>query len=525
MLKHFGLAAIALALAVTTHAAPIVLNRGNLAEPETLDPQKTYTDDTGNITLDMFVGLTTYDAAANPIPGAAQSWTVTPDGLTYTFKLRPNMVWSDGAPLTAEDMAFGIRRAMDPKTASQLANLGFCIKNGIPVNSGNAPLDTLGVRVADPATIEIKVEAPCPTLIAALAEPAFAPMPSHIFKKYGDDWVKPGIMVSNGPFTLADWRPNDHVRLVKNPRFYDAANVKIDEVIFYPIDDDTAALKRFRAGDLDMNQRISPSDIAWLRKNMPGIAHTTIAAGVNYIAIDHDRTKFKDSRVRRALALGIDRDMIAAKLMKLGETPANGMVPPIGAFYRNQTVDFATTPFAARQAEARKLLAAAGYTAANPLTFTLRQRAGAANQRIAIGLQNMWAQIGVKAEILTTELKTHYASMNMQDFDVGLVGLFWPNDPEYFLADLVETAATNYGHYRSPAYNAKMREAQAQVDPTKRYTRFAEAEAIALKDIAMIPVYFAVTRNIVAPYVKGFVDNPRDFHMSRYLRIENRPAH
>ena len=500
MLKHAIFAAISLALALgAAHAGPVVLHRGNIAEPETLDPQKTYTDGTGNITLDMFVGLTTYDAGANPIPGTAQNWTVSPDGLTYTFKLRPNMVWSDGATLTADDIVFGIRRAMDPKTASQLANLGFCIKNGIPVNSGKAPLATLGVRATDASTIEIKTEAPCPTLIAALAEPPFAPMPSHVFKKFGEDWVKPGHIVTNGPFTLADWRPNDHVRLIKNQRFYDAANVKLDEVVFYPTEDDTAALKRFRSGDLDMNQRISPSDIAWLRKNMPGVAHTTIAGGVNYLAIHHGSAKFKDIRVRRALALAVDRETLAAKLMKLGETPANGMVPPIGAFYRNQSFDFAAVPIAARQAEARKLLAAAGFSAASPLTFTLRQRAGAANQRIAIGLQNMWSQIGVKVEILTTELKSHYASMNVQDFDVGLVGLYWPNDPEYFLADLLETAATNYGRYRSPAYEAKMREAQAQVDLAKRYARFAEAEAIALEDVAMIPIFFAVTRNIVSP--------------------------
>lgn len=195
-------------------------------------------------------------------------------------------------------------------------------------------------------------------------------------------------------------------------------------------------------------------------------------------------------------------------------------MPPLGRGYKNQSFDFAKSSLAERQAQARALLAAAGYGEANPLTFTLRQRAGVANQRVAIALQNMWSKIGATVGILTSELKSHYAAMNARDFDVGAVGLAWPADPEYFLADLLPTAGTNYGHYASPAYNAKLREGQTQIDLAQRFARFAEAEAIALGDVAMIPIYFEVTRNIVAPHVKGFVDNPRDFHMSRYMRLE-----
>ncbi|MBL9096718.1 MAG: peptide ABC transporter substrate-binding protein [Alphaproteobacteria bacterium] len=502
-------------------AAPMVLHRGNTAEPETLDPQKTYIDQTGNIVLDLFVGLTTYDAASNPIPGAAVSWTVSPDGLTYTFKLRPHQ-WSDGAPVTAEDVALGVSRALDPKTASQLANLGFCIKNAVPVNAGKMPLDKLGVRVVDKATIEIKVENPCPTLIAALAEPPFTAVPAHTLKKHGDAWAKPGNMVSNGAYTLAEWRPNDRVRIVKNKRFYDAANVAIDEVIYFPIEDDAAALKRLRAGEIDLNIRVSPGDVAWLRANMPGVLRATPASSVADLAVNHTSKKFKDMRVRRALALAIDRETIGKSIAKLDQKPAYGVVPPMGRGYANRRFDFATMKLSDRQAEARRLLATAGYGPANPLTFTLRQRVGVAHQRAAIAMQNDWAKIGVKVDILTSELKSHYAAMNVADFDIGAVGLAWPADPEYFLSDLLPTAGTNYGRYASDAYVTKLRQGQAEVDVAKRFALFAEAEAVALADVAMIPLYFETTRNIVATHVKGFVDNPRDFHPTRFMRVEKK---
>lgn len=312
---------------------------------------------------------------------------------------------------------------------------------------------------------------------------------------------------------------NDHVTLAKNALFYDAAHVKIDEVVHIPIEDDNAAAKRFRTGAIDMHQRIAPSDIAWLRKELPGAAHTSVAAGVNYLAVNQGLTKFKDLRVRRALALAIDRETIAVKLMRLGELPAYGLVPPVAPAYKGAKFDFDSTPLAKRQAEARKLLAAAGYGAANPLKLVLRQRVGVANQHVAIGLQSMWAQVGVKTEIQLSEIKSHYAAMNAHDFEVGAVAYFWPTDPEYFLSDLLSASVTNNSRYASTSFDAKMSEARQQVDLTKRYARFAEAEAILLKDVAVIPLYYSVTRNLVSSRVKGFVDNPRDFHLSRFLSV------
>jgi oligopeptide transport system substrate-binding protein len=414
----------------------------------------------------------------------------------------------------------GIVRTLDPKTAAPLANLGFCIRNAVGVNSGKMPLDKLGVRVVDPATIEIKVETPCPTLLAALAEPPFAPVPKRVLAKFGDAWIKSGNIVSNGPFKLVDWRANDHVRLAKNPYFHDAANVKIDEVIYQPIEDDNTAAKRFRTGDIDMFPRYAPSDAGWLGKAMPGSLHATPAAGVNYIGINQSVAKLKDVRVRRALALAIDRETIAAKIMKLGESPAYGIVPFVSPAYRAPRFDFASKPLAARQAEARKLLADAGYGPGKPLTIMLRQRAGVANKHVAIALQSMWASIGVKAEIMMSEVKSHYASVNAHDFEVGVVAFFWPTDPEYFLSDILHDSVTNIGLYNSAAFDAKMSEGRKLVDVTKRFASFAQAEEIALKDVAVIPLYFSVTRNLVSPRLHGFVDNPRDFHPTRFLSLD-----
>lgn len=504
---------------VAAQADTVVLRRGNVAEPDTLDPQKATTDYASHILLDLFTGLTAFDADAQIVPGIAESWKITPDGKTYTFKLRPNLVWSDGMPLTADDAVAGIRRALDPKTASQQAVLAFNIKNAVAVNGGKMTMDKLGVRAIDNATVEIVLEQPSMTLLLTLAENVLSPIPRHVVAKYGDDWVKPGNMVSNGPYTLAEWRSNDRVRLIKNPRFFEANQVKIDEVLYYPTDDDAGALKRFRAGEIDMNGRFSPSDLAWLKANMPAAARTSTASWFTYLVVNQTNPKFKDVRVRRALALAIDREAITDKLIKTGEVPAYGVVPSAIKGYTGSAMDFRNLPMDARKAEARKLLAEAGYTAANPLTFALRQRSGTSNRRISVAIMTMMKEIGVKVDLIQSEVKTHYDALRSKDFEVADVGEAWPADPEYFIADLTSNSENNFGGYASAEYDRIANEAKGMLDPAKRFARFADAEALAARDIAVIPLFYNVNTNLVAPYVKGFKDNPRDYHVTRYLSI------
>ena len=501
-------------------AAPVVLRRGNVAEPETLDPQRYQTSYTGYILDDLFLGLTTMDPRARPIAGAAESWTVSSNGSVYTFKLRPGLLWSDGTKMTADDFVAGIRRAVDPKTAAPLGNIAMMIKNATAVSKGKSKLEELGVRAVDAQTVEITLEKPAPVLLLVLAQPLMAPVPRHAMAKLGNDWTKPGKLVSNGPYVAVEWRANDHVKLVKNPRFYDAANVRIDEVYFYPTVDDAAALRRFRAGELDINGRYSPSDYPWLTAHMPAAARIAPASWYTCIEFNHRKKQWQDVRVRRALALAIDREGLTDRLLKTGELPGYGIVPPVVPGYTGATLDFKGKPVAERQAEARKLLATAGYTAANPLTFVFRHRAGTSNRRVAIALAQMWSAVGIKAELQQDDTAIHYAALRAGDFEIADRGPSWFNDPEYFLDGYMTNAAGNYSAYSNATFDKLMNEAKLIADPSKRLSAFAKAEAEVMRDVATSPIIFNVNTDLVAPYVKGFEPSPTGDHPTRFLRIE-----
>ena len=216
-------------------------NRGNAAEPDTLDPQKIQTSWENNIVGDMFMGLMTEDAAARPTYGAAESMTESGNGLTYTFKIR-NHSWSDGVPVTAHDFEFSFRRILDPKTAAPYASLLYPIVNAEQVNGGKLPVTALGVRAIDERTLEMNFEFQVPYLRQLLTHYTCMPVPKHVVEKHGEEWLQPQNIATNGAYILKEWVPNDHITSVKNPRFYDADNVRVETVNYYPVSDYAAAL-------------------------------------------------------------------------------------------------------------------------------------------------------------------------------------------------------------------------------------------------------------------------------------------
>lgn len=497
------------------------LHRGNVAEPDTLDPHKMSTVYENVIGRDIFCSVADYTPDGKIAPACAESWEISEDGLTYIFHLRKDLVWSDGVPVTAADYVAGLRRVMDPATATEQAAILDMIKNAEAITRGDMPVSELGARVINDLTFEVVLSRPSPSYIYLAAGPRAAPLPRHVFAKYGDDWVRPDNIISNGAFLLEDWRPHDFVHVIKNPDFYDADKVKLENVYYYPTEDYNAAVKRFRAGELDLNTQLPTQQVDMLREILPGAVHIVPGLTITYIIVNHEKEEFKDVRVRRALSMAIDRQAITDKVMRMGETPAGGMVPGAVARYTAPKVDFMAWDMDRRRAEAIRLLAEAGYGPDNPLTFEYRIRATADGKRHAIAITSMWEKIGVKAEILGTEIKVHYADLQESNFWAADAGWQSLDNPEDFLyLARTEAGPQNYGNYSSARFDGLMNKALQIADITKRNDLMAEAEAVLLEEQGIIPLYFGTNRNLVATYVKGYADNGNNTHPSRYMWID-----
>ncbi len=327
-LKSIFAAAALLALSGLAASAETVWNRGNSADPESLDPHKTSTVYEAHILKDLFEGLVMQDAKAALIPGAAESWTVSADGTVYTFKLRDNGVWSNGDPVTADDFVYSFRRLEDPATAAEYASMLYVIKNAQAVNEGKAKPEEIGVRAIDPKTLEITLNAPTPYFLEMLTHQSTYPVNRASIEKLGADWIKPGNLVSNGAFTLAEFVPNDHIRLVKNPKFHDAANVKLDAVNYIPTEDRSTAMKRYEAGELDSNDDIPTEQLADIQAKFGDQVRLGPYLGTYYYAVAWDKAPWDNIKLRRAISMAIDRDFLAEKVWGNSMIPAYGMVPP-----------------------------------------------------------------------------------------------------------------------------------------------------------------------------------------------------
>ncbi len=504
---------LAALLLLTAPAFGAELRRGNGGEPESLDPAFAGTQWEDNIVGDLMVGLTTLDAAARPVPGMAESWEVSRDGLTWRFHLR-RAQWSDGTQVTANDFVFAFRRLTDPATRSRYAANLWILKNGAAVSAGRLAPAALGAAAPQPGLLVLTLEHPAPYLPELLAHITASPVPRQAAKS---GWARPGAYVGNGPYLLKEWLPNDHITLAKNPRFYDAAHVAFDSVIYYPTTDSAAAVKRFRAGELDLQSPVAASEMGWLKANMPAALKVTPSLAITYVAINNRR--WKNVRLREALNLAIDREAITQKVLKLGEPAAYGIVPPGTANYPGGgAFDFRGKSFASRLAQAQALMRQAGYGPANRLTLTYATTTSPDNRRLAAVLQAMLSQVYVNLVIRAGDVPNHFRALRAHDYDLGIANWYADfNDASNFLDLLRGGAGNNYADYRNPEFDRLMGQAGAEPDAARRGALLAKAEKTALLDYPWIPLRFPAQTDLVAPGLKGWVANPRDLHRSRWL--------
>ncbi len=499
------------------------LNRGNGAEPDTLDPHKAQGQWEYNIIGDMFVGLMTEDASANAVPGAAESYGVSDDGLVYTFKLRDHD-WSDGVAVTAHDFVYSFRRIADPKFAAQYVSILYPIRNMEAVNTGKLPVEALGVRAIDDRTLEIAFHFQVPYIAQLLTHFTSFAVPRHVVEKHGNAWMRPENIVVNGPYILKQWTPNEHIQLVKNPRFWDARKVRIETVNYYPTQDSEAALKRMRAGEFDLvTDSLPPQKIDWLRENMKNELRLWPFILSQYVQFNLRRKPFDDIRVREALSLAIDREVMCSKVERAGEQPSYSLIPPGMPGYPGAArMRFRALPMAARLEKAKALLAEAGYGPRNPLRFDYSMIMTTETKLISVALQEMWRRIGVHVRLVPSETQVHYAVLRKHDFDVAWAG--WVadyRDPKNYLFLFQRaTEDMNYGGYDNPRFEALVARSDNTRDAGQRAQILQQAEQVLLDDTAIAPVYFGVTRDLVSPQVKGWISNNINVNRTRWLSLD-----
>ena len=494
------------------------LNTGITTEPFTLDPNKFQMSSEYDILRDLMVGLTAVDAYGKVIPGMATSWTISPDGLTWTFKLR-EATWSDGVPVTAADFVEGFRRIQDPATASPYSYLLYPIRGAQEVNAGKAPRDTVAAFAPDPRTVVLKLVNPTPHLPSILTYGGAMPIPVHAIKRWGDNWVKPGRYVSNGAYTLAARMTGDRVVLRKNPRYWNADKVCFDQVSYFVATDLVAAERRVAAGELDTMTSFDPKRAPFLRKSLPGYIDPQPMLWITYISFNSQIPALQDRRVRLAANMAIDREFITTKLSDIGQRPLYGFTADGLDGYENPPAPaWADWPFERRIAAAAALMRQAGYTSARPLKLELSYYASL-NRSIAAAVKADWRRIGLDVDLSSAETQIHYQNLVAKDFEIAFDG--WTADfadPITFLELLRSSAGPqNHSGYVNQRYDALIARAEHEPDAKRRLMLLSRAERIIMKDLPVAPIYSNASGQIVDPALTGFHSNPLDVHPKEFV--------
>lgn len=504
-----------------SQSASLVLHRGNTAEPYSLDPHRANGTWENNIIGDMFIGLFTENAVGEPIPGMAEEWTVSDDGLVWTFSLR-EATWSDGEPVTANDFVFAFRRILDPATLAQYASLLYPVENAEAVNNGEMEPSELGVRAVDDNTLEIRLAHPAPYLPGLLTHYTSFPVPAHVVAQFGDAWVQPEHIQVNGPYRLTEWRTNDFVHVVRNERFFDNEDVCIDEVYYYPTNDPNTAERRVRNGELDLNNEFPGQRIEFFRQEIPEFVQVHPALSTVYLTFNTNQPPFDDIRVRQALAMAIDNEFIVSEILQAGQVAASSLVPPGIANYGGEAqVAWAGMPIDERRVEARRLLEEAGYGPDDPLRFEYSHRNTADNPRIAPVLQNDWREIAdwVNPDIAGIETQIHYDNLRSRNYQIGDAG--WVADyndaQNYLYLFLSSTGYMNYPDFNDPEYDRLMDEANNELDMELRAEILEQAEQRLLDAAPIAPLWFQVNKSLVNPRVTGWRENAVRINRTRYL--------
>ncbi|MBC7366744.1 MAG: peptide ABC transporter substrate-binding protein [Undibacterium sp.] len=501
------------------------LHVNNAAEPRDLDPHTTTIPADINIIRAVMEGLCELDSVdCHPIPGVASQWSVSPDGLTWTFELRADAKWSNGDPVTARDFIYAYHRMLSPGLGGEYREQFYILKNARAFATGKLPdFAAVGVQAPGDHTLVLSLHQPVPYLPTLATQICWFPLHRATIEKFGrmeargTAWTRPGNHVGNGAFNLAEWLPDQHLRVTKSPTYWDHAKVALNAVVFYPIDNPSVGEAAFRAGQLHI--AVPPlAKVLAAQKDpaLKSILQAGVALSTAILRLNCERAPFTDARVRRALSLAIDRPQIAQRIIH-SDSAATSFTPPNCAGY---TADPTVTTDVA---EARRLLAVAGFPEGRgfPKTEVVFYVYHGTEQVVAEALQQMWrTQLGIDVALVQQEMKTVISARRTRDY--GMLAGFWTGDyldPATFLDIFLTNGGNNQTGWTNAEYDRLVAESQRTLDQTARYALLRRAESILLTEAPVIPLYHVPMRRFVTPSVKGWHENLLDLHSLKAVSL------
>ncbi|MDO8542533.1 MAG: peptide ABC transporter substrate-binding protein [Opitutaceae bacterium] len=498
---------------------------GNGVEPVSLDPHVTSSLNDACIFMALFEGLTALDEqTTRAVPAVAERWDVSPDGLVYTFQLRPSARWSNGDSVTASDFAFAFQRILKPEFGARYAYMLHPIKNAEAFNTGKIrDFSAVGVAAVDAHTLRLTLERPTPHLPALAAHMTWLPLHRPTLEKLRAvdnrtaPWARPGTLVGNGPFTLAEWRADVHVVVQKNPRYWDAARNRLERIVFLPTEKTEVEELNFRAGQTHVTFGLPTAKIAVYREREPARLRLEPLFDTFFLRFNVTKAPCDNQKVRRALALAIDRTGIVRAVFADSRRPAGHLTPPDCGGYNVRArvpTDFAT---------ARRLLAEAGFPAGRGLLeVEIQTNNTAERRRIAEVIQETWRrELGVRSTIASMEGRVSAQYQRTLDYSVAIGD--WVADiadPVNFLEVYLGKGGNNWTGWSNPEYDRLIAEAARTLDPERRFEFFQQAEALLLEEAPIAPLFFGAQTYLIHPAVKGWVPAPLWVRRYQYVWLE-----
>ena len=505
-----------------------IYHHGNGSEPQGIDPHIVTGVPEHHILISLCEGLTIPNP--NPtgsdgyIPGTAESWTISDDGKEYIFKLNKNAKWSNGDPVTADDFVWSWKRILTASLGSQYPDMLYYLVGAYEYHNGEIDnFDEVGVKALDSHTLKVNLKNPTPFFIGLLSHYSTWPVHKETVLKHGDiddrngEWTRPGNFVCNGPFQLKTWELNNKIVVEKNPHYYDASMVRLNEIHYYPVSNVMTEDRMFRAGQLHLTSSMPTQKCPiYIEEKNPNLKIDPYM-GTYFYRINTENETLSDVRVRKALAYSIDRQLLVDKVTQCGQIPAYSFTPPGSNGYQPST-EIPYDPVLAKQ-----LLAEAGYSSDNPFPkLEILFNTNEGHRKVALAIQQMWQnELGIEVELVNQDWKVYLSREMVGDFQISRAGWIGDyEDPNTFLDLMRPNRGNNKTGWENMDFDALVEEANTINDQEKRYELLNEAEKILIDNMPIIPLYTYVRVYQLSPDVKGFNPHILDHHHPKFIYLE-----